>query len=239
MLRALIKTLSVVLLMAAGAAGIYWYGTHNSEQEKLRQAQERNEELQQIVQRLTDEKRVAEVIVTNQKMVDGKLQTTLLFVEYARDGSSLPPRTFTIEGKTAHIDAMVIKFDRHFVSENDPLRGHSIALFTRLYGDEQTPASAAMIDTPGKVPDIYKGANPHAAAFEQELWTDFWRLYDDENYRKEKGVRTLSGQGVWGPFETDKLYTITLESDGGLNITASPQKGIYRDALHQLSRVDK
>jgi hypothetical protein len=95
-----------------------------------------------------------------------------------------------------------------------------------------------MIDTPGKVPDIYKGSDPRAADFEQQLWADFWRLYDDESYRQQKGVRTLSGQGVWGPFEPDKLYTISLESDGGLNITSSPQKGIYREALHQLSKTD-
>jgi hypothetical protein len=239
MFRALIKILSVALMMVLGAAGIYWYGTHNSAEQKLHEAEQRNQQLQQIVQRLTDEKRVAEVIVTDQKTVDGKLQTTLLFDEYARDGSTLPPRTFVIQGKIAHVDAMVIKFDRHFVSENDPLRGHSIALFTKLYGDEQAPADAAMIDTPGKVPDVYKGSDPRAAGFEQELWTDFWRLYDDESYRQEKGVRTLSGQGVWGPFEPDKLYTISLESDGGLNITASPQKGIYREALHQLSKVDQ
>jgi hypothetical protein len=38
---------------------------------------------------------------------------------------------------------------------------------------------------------------------------------------------------VWGPFEADKLYTITVESNGGLNITNEPLKGIYREALKQ------
>ena len=35
------------------------------------------------------------------------------------------------------------------------------------------------------------------------------------------------------PFERDKLYTITLESDGGLSLTSSPLKAIYREALRQ------
>jgi hypothetical protein len=234
MLRALTKIACLLLVMITGALAIHWYGTHDATQQKLLEAQAKNQELQKFVERLSDEKRVAEVIVTEQKTVNNVLQTSLLFVEYARDGqTSLPPRSFTIEGKFAHIDAMVIKFDHNFVEENDPLRGHSIALFTRIYGDHQSPANAAMIDQPGKIPDIYKGTDPRVGEFEQSLWNEFWQIYSDENYRKSKGVRTLSGQGVWGPFEAEKLYTITLESDGGLNLTAAPQRGIYREALHQ------
>jgi len=233
MLRAIAKIAGVLLLVIVGSIALHWYATHDENARKLAEAQARNEKLQEIVQRLTDEKRVAEVIVTDQKMLDGILHTTLLFVEYARDGSSLPARSFTIQGEMGHVDAMVIKFERHFVSENDALRGHSIALFTRIYGDHQSPEHAEMIDAPGKIPEIYRGDDPRVEGFEQDLWKDFWKLYDDENFRKEKGVRTSSGQGVWGKFERDKLYTITLESDGGLNLIASPQRPIYREALHQ------
>jgi len=77
------------------------------------------------------------------------------------------------------------------------------------------------------------GADPRVEKFESDLWNDFWRLYDDQSYRAMKGVRTSSGQGVWGPFDRDKLYTITLESDGGLSLTAAPLKAIYREALNQ------
>jgi hypothetical protein len=237
MLRAALQIAFVCVLILAGTVALHWYTTHDAAQQKLLEAQAQTKKLEEVVQRLTDEKRVAEVIVTDQSVVDGVRHQTLLFVEYARDGSSLTPRSFTIAGEMAHIDAMVIKFDRHFVSENDPFRGHSIALFTKIYGDHQTPEQAQMIDTPGKIPDIYRGADPRVEAFEQQLWTDFWRLYDDENYRLEKGVRASSGQGVWGPFERDKLYTITLESDGGLSLTSSPLKAIYREALRQKNRT--
>jgi hypothetical protein len=170
--------------------------------------------------------------VTDQKTdAAGVQHTTLLFVEYARDGSALPPKSFTIEGKEAHIDALVVKFDHGFVEQNDALRGHSIALFTKLYGDRQSPEQAFMIDQPGKIPDFYRGADPQVSSFEQELWQNFWRLADDEAYRQSKGVRIANGQGVWGPFEADKLYTITIESNGGLNISNEPLKGIYREAL--------
>lgn len=232
MLRALWKITALVLLVLTGSLGLWIYQERFSSSIEVARLERRNEALQQVVKRLGDEKRVAELLVTEQKNdSSGNLQTTLLFVEYTRAGESLPPKVFTIEGKLAHVDAMVIKFDRQFVEEGDPLRGHSIALFTKIYGDKQSPASAMSIDEPGKVPDIYRNADARLVSFEQDLWSNFWRLADDEALRKEKGVRVAMGQGVWGMFEPDKLYRVTLESDGGLNLTSEPLRGIYREAM--------
>src|SRR5258708_25745333 len=142
MYRSILKTFLFVGVVSAAAVGIYTYQAHNSVQAQLEREQQRTAELQQIVQRLSAERRVADIIVTDQQIVNGVLRTTLLFGEYGRDGSSLPAKTFVVEGKMIHLDAMVVKFDGKFVEQNDPLRGHSIALFTRLYGDTQTPAAA-------------------------------------------------------------------------------------------------
>ena len=235
MLRALWKITALVLLVLTGSLGLWIYQERFSVSLEVARLERRNEALQQVVKRLGDEKRVAELLVTEQKAdTSGNLQTTLLFVEYTRGGESLPPKVFTIDGKLAHVDAMVIKFDRHFIEEGDPIRGHSIALFTKIYGDRQTPASAMHIDEKGKIPDIYRDADPKLASFEQDLWSNFWRLADNEDFRKEKGVRVAMGQGVWGMFEPDKLYRVTLESDGGLNLTCEPLRGIYREAMKKL-----
>lgn len=232
MMRGIAKILALGLLLVGGTAGVVLYHGYFSTDRQVRKLEEEKRQLQQIVQRLTDERRVAEVLVTDQKTVDGVLQTTLLFVEYSRDGSStLPPKRFTIRGNIAHIDALVVKFDNDLVAKNDPLRGHSIALFTRIYGEYDQPGQAATIDTPGKVPDFYRGTDPAVSEFEQELWQNFWKLAEDEAYRQSKGVRVANGQGVWGPFNPDRLYTLTIESNGGVNITSEPLKGIYREAL--------
>ena len=234
MFRALGRLVGLFLLAAGGAVGLYVYSTHNLTEQKLREAEAKNAQLQQVVQRLTDEARVAEVLVTEQKPgTDGVLETTLLFVETARDGSSLTPRQFKIRGQMIHVAAQVIRFDPQFLKDGDPLRGHSIALFTSIYGDAQKPSAAERIDRPGEVPDLYRGADPRVTSFEQDLWKDFWRLFNDESYRKEKGVATTFGQDVWGPFQPDKLYTITLEANGALSLTSSPLKSIYREALRQ------
>jgi hypothetical protein len=255
MFRAAAKKLAsltfFLALVAGGTAGVWFYERRHAtewqiqklEQEHQRQVQqleserqklqEQKKQLQAVVERLSDEKRVAEVLVTDQSPVHGVLRTTLLFVEYARDGTPLPKKTFTIDGNVAHIDAMVIKFDRDFVAQNDPLRGHSIALFRRLFSESQSPEKSFPIDEPGQIPDVYRGAaNPaDQLAFERELWQNFWRLAEDKDYRTAKGVRVANGQGVWGPFSRDKLYTLTLDADGGLNLTSEPLKGIYREAL--------
>ena len=63
------------------------------------------------------------------------------------------------------------------------------------------------------------------------MWKDFWRLTTDPAYRAEKGVRLAEGQSNWGPFENGRLYTITLQAAGGLDMTSEPLKGIYKEAM--------
>jgi|SRR5688572_11142781 len=232
MFRTFARAIGLTAMIVAGSVGLYVYQNRTSSGKQIAKLQEEKRVLQEVVQRLSDERRVADVMVTDQRVgSDGITRTTLLFVEYGKDGRPLPAKSFDVVGKQAHVDALVIKFDRHFVGEGDPLRGHSVALFQRIYGDHENPADAARIDEPGEIPDVYRGADPRVGEFERELWRNFWRLADDADYRKQHGVRVANGQGVWGPFEPDKLYTITLESGGGLNIQSEPLRGIVREAL--------
>ena len=231
MLRTVAKLASLSALFVAGLLVLGVYRDQTGERALRVAAEHRAEELQQVVQRLGAEHRVADVVVTEQARSAAGTKTTLLFVEYARDGSAMPAKRFTVDGDVAYVDAMVIKFDGKFVEQNDPLRGHSIALFTRLYGEHQPPEKGFRIDEPGRIPDVYRGPDPQVPDFERELWANFWKLADDEPYRREMGVRVAQGEAVWTKFQPDRLYTLTLESNGGLNITSSPLKGIYREAL--------
>lgn len=231
MLRTATKLVSLALLVIAGGFGIAFYHDHSSANKQIEKLQTQKRQLQQIVTRLSDERRVADVLVTNRAKTPAGIESTLMFEEYARDGSTLPPKQFTIMGDEVHIDAMVIKFDHGFVEHDDALRGHSIALFTKLYGADQTPSHGFAIDPPGRVPDYYRGTDPVISTFEQDLWKNFWRLADDPSYAKAHGVRVANGQGVWGPFKPNRLYTITIEANGGLNLSSAPVKGIYRELL--------
>ena len=83
------------------------------------------------------------------------------------------------------------------------------------------------------MPEYYQGTDPRISKFETELWNNFWKLADDRAYRDEMGVRVSDGEGKWWPCQLDRLYTITIESNGGLNVTFEPMPGIYREALRQ------
>jgi hypothetical protein len=231
MVRAATKLAALAALAVAAGAVLLAYRDPGGEHAKRVDAERKAEQLKQVVQRLSAERRVADLIVTDQHTEGGVTRTTLLFVEYGRDGSALPAKRFTFDGDIAYVDAMVIKFDGKFVEQNDPLRGHSISLFRRLFAENQSPEQGAPIDQPNRIPAVYHGSDPYVMDFERDLWANFWKLADDENYRKDMGVRVAQGEAVSTRFKPDRLYTLTLESDGGLNITSTPLKRIYREAL--------
>jgi hypothetical protein len=234
MLHNLSKIAGLLVLLVAMTIGLAVYRDHYEIDRKVAKLEDEKRALTAVVSHLTSERRVANLVVTNKHVgVDGVPITTLLFVEMTRNGTELPARSFIVRGQFIHIDAMVIKFDREDVKADDLLRGRSIALFTRIYGDQETPASAVPIDPPGTVPEIYSDADPTIAAFELDLWKDFWHLAADPAYAASMHVRVANGQGVWGMFDPDKLYTLTLEADGGLNLSTEPLKGIYRALEHQ------
>lgn len=231
-MRNIIRLLTLLVVLCLMVIGGVWYYQYTSSQRQLLKLQEEKRLLQQVIERVTSERRLAEVIVTDQKTIAGVLHTTMLFVEYARDQkTAMVSREFTVTGEMAHLDAMVIKFDRDFVFKGDPLRGCSVALFTKIFGDHQSPEQGSDIDAPGAIPPIYQGADPAAAEFEAKLWKSFWRLAEDEPYRKEHGVRVAHGNGVWWPPKADFLYTVTIETDGGISLKTEPIKGIYVEAL--------
>jgi hypothetical protein len=238
MTRTVLKLALAAFFFTGSSVGVWVYLDQRSSQRQIAKLEQEKKQLERAVQRLSTEKRVAEIVVLDQKTIEGVLQSTLLFVESDKNGRSLPSRTFVVRGTMIHINAMVIKFEHDFIKSGDPLRGHSIALFTRIYGDHQSPNEGYPIDTPGQMPQVYRDADPNVTEFELDLWKNFWRLVDDPTYRANKGVRIAQGEGPWGPFEPGKLYTITLESAGGLNIASQPLTAIQRELLRTRNVTD-
>lgn len=242
MVRHIAKFLLLGGVVVGGSVALYHYERSRSREAILeaenRKLLERKKHLEGFVARLSGEKRVAEIVVTDQKLdAAGKIETTtLMFLELGKDGSRLLPRFFTIKGNIAHLDSLVIKFDRGFIEQDDPLRGHSLVLFYRLYGDFQAPNDGFRIDDPEKPPAAYcqPGTPAETQAFEAELWKNFWKLAEDPAYRQEKGVRVAQGEGPWTLFHPDQVYSVSIETAGGVNLVARPMDGLfkaYRDAL--------
>src|SRR5205809_8134349 len=102
MLRAAGKLVGLLVLIIAGTAGPYWYTPHDQTQQQLHDALAKNQQLQQTIQRLGHEKRLADVLVTEQQLLDGPPETTLLFVEPARHGHPLPPNCPELPARMSH-----------------------------------------------------------------------------------------------------------------------------------------
>jgi hypothetical protein len=233
MLRAIAKLTLLSILLIAGSTGLFFYYIHTAGQRQLEEVEHKNQELEQIRQRLEADRRVARILVTSQKMVGSQLKTTLLFQETTPDGRDLPARQFTITGTEAHFDAEVIKFKDQYVEkpQDDPLRGQAIMLFTRVYGADQSPNSGYPIDTPNSIPEFYRGQDPQISDEQKDLWNNFWQLYNDKDARESRGIRAMDGQGLYGQFLPGHVYTITLRPTGDGSIEEAPVDPLYQQAL--------
>jgi hypothetical protein len=231
MLRAIAKVLCLGVLAFGGSVGMYLIFSHDAARQAVAELEKKNQELQQIRLRLETDRRIAKVLVTDQKTVDGKLKTTFVFSEYARDGTALPAKQFTIDGNEAHFDAQVVNFKDEYVEQGDPFRGQSILLFQRVYGSDQAPDDGIPIDQAGTVPEIYRGWDPQSSAFELDIWKNFWKLYNDEEAREAKGIRGLDGEGLYGQLEPGHIYTITLRATGDGTIHEEPVEPIYKQSV--------
>ena len=89
MLRWLAKIVGLCIFIACGSAGIWYYQDHFSARHEIAKLEQEKQVLTRFVERLSEEKRVAQVLVTNQQTVNGVLHTTLLFVEDDKAGESV------------------------------------------------------------------------------------------------------------------------------------------------------
>jgi hypothetical protein len=178
-----------------------------------------NTVLRAFVDRLTTEARVAEVeVIAQGRDAQGVPVTTLEFKEIGRDGQFLPTKTLEARGTEVYFDALVIKFVEDAVKEGDPLRGKSLHLFRRVFGDAQQPRHGEeMSATTDGVPDLYR-VSKEPSPFERRLWMYFWKWMDNPELAAQDGVRVAQVEAVAIRPKLGAKYRVTLELDGGLNI---------------------
>ena len=132
-------------------------------------------------------------------------------------------------GEGVYFDALVIEFDRDYVKLSDPLRGKSIYLFRKIFGSGQKPENGVALDPNAKdgIPDPYRVGKP-PSAFEVKLWRRFWELANDAKAAAHEGVRVAQIQANAIRPVPGKIYTLSLEHAGGMNVTAADIPDVLR-----------
>ena len=179
--------------------------------------------LQAALRLLKVDHRLARLTVLDQREAPdrpGGVQTDVAFQELGADDEPLgPEQRFTLDGKVAYVDALVIKFDDEYVEQGDVLRGTSLCLFRRLFGEFQFPSEGFPLDTAGQRPLAY-GSDDADPGFESKLWAKFWDYAHDPDAVAAAGVRALHGEAPYMELRPDRSYLVELRASGGLSVRA-------------------
>lgn len=188
-----------------------------------------NQLLKKVIERLTADSRVAEVIVTNVKF-DRKIRkayTTIKFLEYDTKLKPLNPKYFTFSGNIIQFQSMVIRFDDFYVKRGHSLKGKSAYLFMKAFMLMDKGAEAFEINKINEIPSGYEveGAK---SSFEKRLWQKFWQYALESKAAKRIGIKNAQIEAPGTKFIPGMVYTIKIEHDGGLRIDSKPISPILK-----------
>lgn len=148
------------------------------------------------------------------------VRTTVRFTELGPDGEPLDlGRELTVAGQRVYVEALVIQFEDRYVEQGDALRGTSLCLFQRLFGEDQKPSEGVPLDSPGQQPSVY-GGDMAGDAVHRALWERFWDYANDPALARELGVRALQGEAPFVEARVGATYRLELRAAGGLVLEA-------------------
>jgi hypothetical protein len=197
-------------------------GELNAAKRDLEAKQREIVRLQTALRLLKVDHRIAQIDVVSQQgsEKDNGVVTTFTFVEVDDQGHPLStPRLLTVQGDMAYVDCWVVKFSDESVEAGDPLRGTSICLFRRIFGEHQSPADGYILDAVGSRPAGYQDGR-EASGFEKEIWAHFWEIANNPAKADEKGIRAANGEAPNQKLVPGKRYKVLLRASGGLSFKA-------------------
>ncbi|HNV85836.1 MAG TPA: hypothetical protein PKL97_02575 [Candidatus Omnitrophota bacterium] len=212
-------TFGIILAVLAAGLGTY----------KLAKRMGEVSVLKRVVERLSADSRIAEVIVTENRFnpETDKVETTIKFLEYDAQGKPLIPKYFTFQGNIIQFQSLVIRFQDKLVREGDRMRGKSAYLFLRAFALDGKNTRVFDITEAGEIPGGYKVPGLQSE-YEEQLWRDFWRYALDPVMRDKVGIKNAQIEAPGSLFLPGTIYTLRIEHDGGIRIDAEPVPEILK-----------
>lgn len=179
--------------------------------------------LKKVVERLSADSRIAEVLVTQSRYNETtkRIETTIKFLEYDAAGKPLDPRYFTFQGNIIQFQSLVIRFADSFVKAGDKLRGKSAYLFLRAFVLDPERTQIFDLTKTNDIPAGYK-IQGVKSEFERKLWEEFWNYALDPKARQRAGIKNAQIEAPGSIFVPGTIYTLRIEHDGGLRIDTQP-----------------
>ena len=165
--------------------------------------------------------RLARVEILSQDAApDGAVTTRLRFVELDGEGQPLGEgQELSVVGRRVYVESLVVKFEDDYVEGGDFLRGTSVCLFTRAFGESQAPEDGAPLEVAGRRPRVYAG-DEQPDPFYDDLWARFWEYANDPEAARARGVRAIHGEAPFLEVAPGKTYLLELRASGGLSFRA-------------------
>lgn len=186
--------------------------------------------LNQIIERLQADTRIAEVLVTGVNFDERSKQTftTIKFLEYSSSGTPLEPKYFTFTGNVIQFQSLVIRFQDIYIRNGDKLRGKSAYIFLKAFMLDGKNTQEFDITPVNEIPLGYKIADNTADPAETMLWKKFWEYALNPQAASRNGIKNAQIEAPGTLFEPGNLYTIKIEHDGGMRIDVSKLSPILK-----------
>ena len=181
-----------------------------------------NKQLKQAITNLTDEDQIGYAKVLSQRNDNGRLLTTLRFVETAREDKTrrILEKEYTIEGDVVHFDALIVTFGDKMVMDG---RARALYLWRRIYGEKMAPQDGYRIEEPGAEPQRYAGLLRALPIRQKQLfWTEIWDLANNLDKLKEHDIKAIYGNVVYRKLREGLIYVFKIKPTGELSIEVVP-----------------
>jgi len=175
-----------------------------------------NRQLKNAITNLTVEDQIGYAKVIEQNSRNGRLYTTIKFVETARDDSSraILEKEYTIEGDIIHFDALIVKFGHQLVMDG---RRKALYLWRRVYSENIAPEEGLLIEDPHSEPERYADLFKLLPKTERDMfWTAVWQLANDPDGLKGYGIEAVYGNVVYSRLKPGCIYFFKISPSGQL-----------------------
>jgi hypothetical protein len=214
---------SLALLLGLAAGGYWFYWAAGAKDRKIEEQQRIIAELEKKLDLAWSTEQVADVRVDDVRTASsGDPELVLTFIQY-KPGTEEPTwkKSFTTTGEELYVDALVVTFERNFVEGADKLRGKSLLLFRRAFGDRQKPIDGVALfqAAEGSVIPAELQVDETPSKFEQRIWSRFWDLANDPVKARREGIRFAQGEAPHVKAVKGQVYKLSLRASGGLELT--------------------